>query len=336
MGSEATSGAPDERQQLDLSAFVGSGLLEGVNAEAVYELLFRCPRRKLKAGEELIRFNQVNRNMFILLSGELGVSVQEDASSSLATLSAGETVGEVSALDQKPATASVRALSDCELLTVDIDTLWSLIGASHEFSINLIIKTAERLRSSNQSMHEVGRLRAQFEKAALYDALTGVANRRWLETTMPRIFSRHTQSDEGLSVAMIDIDHFKSFNDRFGHQAGDRVLMSVARTLALRLRPADFLVRIGGEEFVAILPETGMKGAAIAAERMRTAIGSLVVQSFDGTVLPFVTISIGIANSSTATHHTELLASADAALYDAKESGRNCIRLAPAAGGELS
>ncbi len=114
MRSEATSGATRENSQLDVSEFVGSGPLQGVNAEAVYDLLSGCPRRNLEAGDQLIRFNRVNPNKFIVLSGELGVYIQEDSSIPLATLSVGETVGEVSALDQEPATASARALTDCE------------------------------------------------------------------------------------------------------------------------------------------------------------------------------------------------------------------------------
>ncbi len=323
MLSETEYQDSNEPRQLDLSEFAGVDLLQGVSAEAVYGLLSGCPRRDIDEGEELIHMDQINRQMFVILSGELGVYLEEDSSNPLAKLSAGETVGEISALDQQPATASVRALTDCELLTVDLPTLWSLIGASHAFAVNLILKTAQRLRGSNQTMYEVARLRSQFEKAALYDALTGVANRRWLDSTLPRAFKRHAQSGEPLSVAMIDIDHFKCFNDQYGHQSGDRVLMSVARTLSLRLRPTDFLVRMGGEEFVALLPNTDIEGAAIAAERLRASVAGLVVQSFDGSDLPCITISLGIAESSTVGSAVELLASADEALYRAKNSGRD-------------
>ncbi len=218
---------------------------------------------------------------------------------------------------------SVRAVCDASLLVVDLPTLWSMIGASHAFAVNLILELTGRVRGGNRAMSEIARLRSQFEKAALYDALTGVANRRWLDQSLPRLVERHDRAGEPFALAMIDIDNFKPFNDDHGHQSGDRVLTGVARTLADHLRPTDLLSRIGGEEFVAIFSNTDAEGATIAAERLRSAVAALQVDSTDERPLPAVTISIGLADATAGQSAAQLLEAADAALYRAKEKGRN-------------
>ncbi len=309
--------------EMDLNEICQLELFQGVSPESVHGLLQRCPRQTLAQGEILIRAGSPNRQMYIVLAGFLSVHLDDPSSDAFAELGRGETVGEISAIDQQPASASVRAVCDASLLVVDLPTLWSLIGASHAFAVNLILELTGRVRGGNRAMSEIARLRSQFEKAALYDALTGVANRRWLDQSLPRLVERHDRAGEPFALAMIDIDNFKPFNDDHGHQSGDRVLTGVARTLADHLRPTDLLSRIGGEEFVAIFSNTDAKGATIAAERLRSAVAALQVDSTDERPLPAVTISIGLADATAGQSAAQLLEAADAALYRAKEKGRN-------------
>ncbi len=205
---------------------------------------------------------------------------------------------------------------------LDEETFWWLAESSHEFSVGLLVRLAKRLRSNNDAVQENIALRRQFEQAALNDALTGFRNRRWLDQTLPRIIQRHVHASEPLCLAMMDIDHFKQINDGYGHAAGDAVLLQVGRLVRANLRPADFAARIGGEEFVLILPQTLLPGAISAVERLREAIASASFD-YDGRALPQVTVSLGLVELERSANPLELLNRADDALYAAKQSGRN-------------
>lgn len=159
---------------------------------------------------------------------------------------------------------------------------------------------------------------------ARVDALTGLLNRGVLNIEMQKEFERAQRYGRQLSLVMFDIDHFKRFNDTYGHQMGDVVLSDLGRLVKSNIRNHDIGARYGGEEFTIILPETTIEGALIQAERMRSAI---VRHTFtQGEVSVKITISMGIACiEPDITHIDELLKRADQALYKAKETGRNRI-----------
>ncbi|HEX9627766.1 MAG TPA: diguanylate cyclase [Acidiferrobacterales bacterium] len=169
----------------------------------------------------------------------------------------------------------------------------------------------------------------ELQRLSTQDGLTGVANHRLFEETLAREWARAARERAPLSIVMIDIDHFKLLNDSDGHLAGDDCLKRVAQALnqAVR-RPADFLARYGGEEFIAILPGTDMDGATMVAERLREAVeDSHLVNRGTGR---FVTVSLGVASAvpSPGTSGEVLVATADRAMYQAKEAGRNQVRRA--------
>ncbi|MGY2295466.1 sensor domain-containing diguanylate cyclase [Pseudomonas yamanorum] len=158
---------------------------------------------------------------------------------------------------------------------------------------------------------------------AATDALTGLANRRTLDQRLRLEWERAQRSGEPLALLMIDVDHFKAFNDRHGHQGGDEALRNVARVIGSNIRrPADLAARYGGEEFAVILPDTDIDGASTIAEHIRSAVEHL--PPADGDALS-VTVSIGLSTWDKRRRGSleELLLSADRALYDAKHSGRN-------------
>jgi diguanylate cyclase (GGDEF)-like protein len=136
---------------------------------------------------------------------------------------------------------------------------------------------------------------------------------------------RHGSGGNRLSLSLIDIDHFKSFNDTYGHAAGDHVLTVVASVLAANLRPTDLVARFGGEEFVIIFPDTSVEEAAVAAERVRAAVARESLVTPEGTKLPSVTISMGVSELTTGQSVPNLLKSADRAMYEAKQAGRNRV-----------
>ena len=175
----------------------------------------------------------------------------------------------------------------------------------------------ELLRALEQKSREL-------EHQVKRDPLTGLYNRRHLETVMNQEFDKAKQRGRPLPVALIDIDHFKTINDTCSHQVGDSVLVKVAEILNSGLRAFDLAARYGGEEFVIVLPRTTAAQAFTVCERLRIAI-----QDFDWTSIHpalNVTISCGISSEVTNNNHERLLQLADDKLYEAKRDGRNCVR----------
>jgi diguanylate cyclase (GGDEF)-like protein/PAS domain S-box-containing protein len=169
------------------------------------------------------------------------------------------------------------------------------------------------------------RLQENLQEQAIRDPLTGLFNRRYLDETLPRELSRCRRSGEPLTVAMLDLDHFKRFNDAYGHEAGDVVLRAVGGLLSHSMRAGDLPCRYGGEELTLILQGSTLDDARTRLESLRQAIMQMRVL-YQGGDLPAITVSIGVA----ATGEQEmdaavLLARADAALYRAKEQGRNRV-----------
>ncbi|MBV2143314.1 PleD family two-component system response regulator [Falsochrobactrum sp. TDYN1] len=166
---------------------------------------------------------------------------------------------------------------------------------------------------------------------AVTDSLTGLHNRRYLDTHMPVLFSRATGRERPLSVVMIDFDHFKCINDQYGHDAGDDVLREFSTRLRKNIRNMDVMCRYGGEEFALVLPDTDIKAAAAVAERIREAVAEKPFSISAGKQAVNMTISVGIAALRLMGDSTEaLFARTDAALYEAKKSGRNRIVLSAA------
>ncbi|HVI54953.1 MAG TPA: GGDEF domain-containing protein [Luteibacter sp.] len=160
------------------------------------------------------------------------------------------------------------------------------------------------------------------ERVSLLDELTGIPNRRAFDQTLEERTKEAAREGRPLSVLMIDIDHFKTFNDTLGHPEGDVALRSVARLLAGALRrPADFIARYGGEEFVVILPGTELEGAQVVARRMNRAVYDAQLEHSNG-IDRRVTVSIGVATRSP-DHVQGVVMHADRALYSAKHAGRN-------------
>ena len=187
------------------------------------------------------------------------------------------------------------------------------------------IKQAEAvLSSANQELErEVARRTAQIELMMLTDFLTGAGNRRLVTKRLAEEMTRSRRYGRSLSVIFIDLDHFKRINDGYGHSAGDTVLVSVAQCLHGCLRGSDLLGRFGGEEFVALLPETAIEDARQVAERMCADVASLKLAQITETV----TVSAGVAEWIPGETGDALLARSDRALYRAKQEGRNCCRV---------
>jgi diguanylate cyclase (GGDEF)-like protein len=188
--------------------------------------------------------------------------------------------------------------------------------------ITLVGTLAAELNSQiGQRKHAEERLM----RLAMHDGLTGLANRRQFDDVLEREWRYASRDRSPLALLMIDVDHFKSYNDLYGHQHGDATLVSIAHAIAAELkRPGDLAARYGGEEFVVILHGTDVDSAFVVAERIRTAVAALEILH-RGTPPGVATVSIGIAAMVPRRHiaPASLVEAADKALYEAKGGGRN-------------
>lgn len=194
-------------------------------------------------------------------------------------------------------------------------------GATGVLCIGLLWLTW-MLRRELRRRHRAEQVLSQL---AATDALTGLANRRTLDDRLRLEWDRAQRSTEPLTLLMIDVDHFKAFNDRHGHQGGDEALRTVAQVIGSNIRrPADLAARYGGEEFAVVLPDTGAQGAWVIAEHIRSSIERL--PRVAGAERP-ITVSIGMSTWDKRSRQPleALLLSADQALYEAKHSGRNRV-----------
>ena len=203
------------------------------------------------------------------------------------------------------------------------------IGA-HDYILRPIDKNElkARVRTQIRRKRFQERLRSTYEislSLALTDSLTGLYNRRYLEVHLEKLIQNNAQSHKAMAVIMMDIDHFKNVNDTYGHNVGDEVLKVFAERLTQNLRSFDLVARLGGEEFVAILPDVSPARAYMVAERLRRSIGEKPVPcSVEGGFLSLTT-SVGGAIINNGGHSIPaVLERADKCLYEAKHGGRNC------------
>jgi diguanylate cyclase (GGDEF)-like protein len=201
-------------------------------------------------------------------------------------------------------------------------------NATHAFdsdAIALVTRVAETVGLAMAN----ARLMRTMEGQAMSDALNGLRNTRFFDPYLEQELEAARRDQQPLSLVMIDLDHFKAFNDAHGHPAGDEALRTFARVVGSSLRASDVAARYGGEEFIVALRHAGLDEATLVAEKLRAAVEQMVVELGPGRYAR-ITASFGVASTENhAQDQKSLVAMADAALYRAKEAGRNRVEVAP-------
>ncbi|NUM52601.1 MAG: diguanylate cyclase [Candidatus Hydrogenedentes bacterium] len=216
--------------------------------------------------------------------------------------------------------------------TKDLSAVQLVIGELMQHTKTMVSSTKELQQRLEAESARAESLQTQLEntkKEALKDSLTALFNRKALDKRLEETLEGFRETADSFSVLMLDVDHFKKVNDQHGHLVGDAVLRIVARSISEQIRGADFAARYGGEEFAVLLPKTSTDQAVIVAEHIRAAIENVrleVVSSSE--LLPRITISIGVTSAKKHDNASSLFERADKALYLAKHTGRNRVKIA--------
>jgi diguanylate cyclase (GGDEF)-like protein len=296
--------------------------------QALLDLLSQCEYRQLEVGEVILATEEENHYLYITLTGRLVIQLSDHEDIPLATVEPGECVGEMSIIDSRVPSAQVKASEVTDVLVIEQDILWRMVSVSHEIARNLLYIMSERVRYSNLVIADSLEMQRKYQRYASTDALTGLHNRGWLDDAFDREVKRSERDQLPLALIMIDVDNFKSYNDDYGHLAGDQVLITVAKAIRTPLRPNDLVARFGGEEFAVLLPETTVENAKIIAERLRQRVSGADPGTLDNKTLPRVTISLGIAGRQPGYSLDMMIAAADVAMYHAKRNGKNRVEVA--------
>ena len=300
-------------------------LFRCVSTESLEGIIDCCQIRTVEAEETLLLPDCENHELFILLSGRLRVNLHNAQAEPISYIEPGEIVGELSVIDGNLTSAFVIAEKPSRVLVLDQELVWSLVTVSHAAACNLLTMLSGRLRSANNCIAEKMLREHTFHSYGTLDALTGMHNRHWLNEVLARMVSRSSCASEPLSVLMVDIDNFKGFNDTYGHLCGDRAIHTIARTLLENLRPTVMSARYGGDEFFIALPGVPAKTAREVAERLLQSVRETKIPQQDGSCLPSLTASIGLAAVHPGQTAEDVIAAADAALYRAKANGRDTV-----------
>jgi diguanylate cyclase (GGDEF)-like protein len=304
-------------------------LFQSVNPDSIRKWIDQCPMESYSPGTVLLNPREENDTMYVMVEGRVSIRLESLDNPPLTHVGEGECLGEMSIFDGKNPSAWVRCETPVTTLNIQRETLLNLIDHSHGVARNLLYLLSNRLRSGNEAVTGSQLLQREYEQHANVDVLTALHNRRWINSFFNRLVSRLNQ-DESLpmmTVMMVDVDHFKPFNDTHGHLAGDHALRSVADILKESIRPTDMVARYGGEEFLVILPDTTSDQAEVVAERIREQMEGTSIAMGDK-FFPPLTVSLGVAQLYDGDDFNSLINAADNALYDAKQGGRNKVVIA--------
>lgn len=307
-----------------LALIAQSRLFAGVALDRIAAEIDETRLIQLAPGQVLLDPLRANNDVYVLLTGQLLVSSDPGGTTALARVKAGECVGEISIIDDEPPSAYVLAAGDAQLLAIARDTLWKMLQRQHTVAVNLLQVLANRFRQNNTVLIDSLEMQRHYRNLSETDVLTGLHNRAWCNEVFVKQLELSERIGQPISLAMVDIDHFKGINDQYGHANGDLVLKHVGQLFMQNLRSTDLSARFGGEEFIVLMPATPLSKAVMSVERLRSRVEDSAIELADGRRLS-CTLSAGVAEWRHGLRLDELIGFADKALYRAKHLGRNRV-----------
>lgn len=304
-----------------LERLSASPLFDRLTPAVKRRLVESAATRRLAAGDKLLVTGELNVSLFVIVDGAVDV-VLPGLDAPHVRLGQGECVGELSIIDGQPVSADVVAVEPTTVLELDYAQVWVLIDSSAVFARNLLRVLAGRVRHDHAVIAESSDERRRFERLSMIDGLTTLHNRRWFDEMFPLQVVRLLREGRAGALMMADVDRFKDLNDRHGHAVGDAALRRIGRAILAGLRPGDLLARYGGEEFAILVADVDGSASAEVANRLRRLVSG---GGSDGA--PACTMSVGIASLQPGETFEALVGRADAALFRAKDAGRDRVSL---------
>lgn len=314
------------RQSVLLNELSTLSIFRGLPMESLQPFIEQSEVIHRNKGSILEQPEKPNTHFLIIITGEANGFISALDDMPIMRLTSGNIIGESILLGGDSSPANVIAKTDMRLLSVSPKLMQSFITQSHSVACNMLAELVDRLRAGSKAISHSQVLQERYQKDANIDALTGLYNRRWINAYFKRRLNRSVVSDgfPEMSVVLIDADHFKRFNDDYGHYIGDFALKAIAGAICEHIRPTDLAARYGGEEFMLILPNTSWEEAETVAQRVREGVAQKAI-AINGSQYPSISISSGITEAKQSDELSDIIVAADSALYQAKASGRNCV-----------
>jgi diguanylate cyclase (GGDEF)-like protein len=312
------------------------GIFSLLSPEEIQRVAEHLASAELAAGETLFREGDEGNDLYIIAKGSVAITIRlpDGAEREIVRFAPGEFFGEMSIFDNAPRSASCRSLEASALYSLSKSAFSDIIELHPRIAQKLMYRmlnvTTQRLRGTSEFVSEMVLWGESARRRAITDELTGVYNRRFLEDSLGNYLAEAAEKGTPMSLAMTDLDYFRQINEAYGHEKGDEAIKSAARIYKSFLREKDIIARYGGDEFQFILPATGAVEAAALLTRVCAEVSKLeILKGLNGPVTT-VTTSMGVAAyPENAADLSALRAAADAALYKAKEGGRNRVESAP-------
>ncbi len=294
---------------------------------------------ELGAGETLFREGDPGNELFILGEGAVAVSIRlpDGSEHEIAKFAPGDFFGEMSIFDNAPRSATCRALQRSLLYSLSKESFTQLRTHHARVALTLMYRmlavTTQRLRSTSGFVADMVHWGENARRRAITDELTGVYNRRFLDDSLAGYVAEAGEKGCPLALVMADLDNFREINEVYGHEKADEAIKGAVGVFRSCLRPSDIVARYGGDEFVILLPAADAVAACDIASAVCRRVAGLEVLTGQSGALRRVTVSMGVAAfPEHAADPQALKAAADAALYKAKEEGRNRVSRAVSGG----
>lgn len=299
-------------------------LFSGLPKELLAQHLGNAKRLTFAAGKILLSPGDASENIYVILSGRLRLNPQNPNDEPVAMFGEGESVGEMTILNGNKSLDYLIADTHCELLYIDLATIWSLLESSHHASLNMLNILSIRTSLSKRSNQNI---ESQHGYVGLnqVDELTGLYNKHWMFKAFARQIHRCAKNHEQSTMMMVSIDEFERYNQCNGRLGGDQALRTIAQTILSCLRPNDMAAHYDGKVFAVFMPHTTLEEGRKAGQRLLLQSSEAEIVTPNGDALPHVTISIGLAEIHAGNTLQQLIDQTTGALQRAKQAGRNCV-----------